>query len=89
MRACVSARSKEPEEWLDPAGRQHKSTGYGGGGGARKGDFEWEGICQGGRLEKNESPASWPSEGDSSEERSGNVRRQTGVIPSEEARTEG
>ena len=34
-----------------------------------------------GRLEKNESPASWSSEGDSSEGRGGNVRRQTGVIP--------
>lgn len=38
------------------------------------GDFEWRGICQGGHLEKNESPTSWPYEGNSSDERRGNVR---------------
>lgn len=32
-----------------------------------------------------ESPASWPSEGVSSEERRGNIRRQTGVIHVKEA----
>lgn len=46
---------------------------YGEGGGAGMGDLEWQGICQGGHLEKNE-PASWPYEGNSSDERRGNVR---------------
>jgi hypothetical protein len=37
MVVIVLSMSKEPEGQLDPAGREHKSTEFGDGGGARKG----------------------------------------------------
>jgi hypothetical protein len=36
--------------------------------GPEKDISSWKGVRQGGRLETNESPARWPSEGDSSED---------------------